>query len=151
MNARRILFDAVTRAIPAGFAAILFSAGVVLLLSIITPIDPAAMPFVEKWLPLGLVEASHAIGTVLAVLMIFLARGLWARIEAAWYAAIALFLAGAILSLTRELALINAVLLLLCALLLVPCRGAFNRRSSLLAMDINPWWAAAVIGTLGVS
>ena len=150
LSARRILFDAVTRAIPAGFATVIFTAGIALLLSIITPIDPAAMPFVEKWLPLGLVEISHAAGTVIAVLMIFLARGLWARIEAAWYAAIALFVIGAILSLTRELALINAVLLGLCALLLVPCKRAFNRRSSLLAMDLNGWWVISVLGTLGL-
>lgn len=150
LSARRILFDAVTRAIPAGFAAILFAAGVALLLSIITPIDPAAMPFVERWLPLGLVEISHVAGTVIAVLMIFVARGLWARIEAAWYAAIALFVVGAILSLTRELALINAVLLGMGALLLAPCKPAFNRRSSLLAMDINPWWAGSVMTTLGL-
>ena len=145
-----ILFDSATRLIPMVFAVVIFVAGALLLGSIITPIDPDAMPFVQRWLPLGVVELSHAAGTVIAVLMIFLARGLWERIDTAWYGAIALFLLGAVFSLTRELALINAVLLIMCALLLIPCKSAFNRRSNLFSLAIDPWWAVLTLATLGL-
>ena len=147
---QHILFDSATRLIPAVFAVVMLVAGALLLASIITPIDPAAMPFVQRYLPLGIVEISHAAGTVIAVLMILLARGLWERIDTAWYMAIALFCLGAVVSLTRELALINAVLLGMCALLLVPCKRAFNRRSNLLSLSIDPFWAILSLATLGL-
>ncbi len=143
-----LLFDLATRLIPAIFAVVIFVAGALLLGSIITPIDPEAMPFVQKWLPLGVVEISHAAGTVIGVLMLFLARGLWERIETAWYGAILLFCLAAVFSLTRELALVNAVLLVMCALLLIPCRGAFNRRSNLVSLSVDPLWAGLTLATL---
>ncbi len=82
--------------------------------------------------------------------MIFLARGLWERIDTAWYGALALFCLGAIFSLTRELALINAILLIMCALLLIPCKSAFNRRSNLFSLAIDPLWAGMSLVTLGL-
>lgn len=150
VNLNHILFDFATRMIPAAFATVMFAAGTLLLLSILTPIDPAVMPMVQKWLPLGLVEFSHIIGLVIGAMMIFLARALWERIETAWYMAIALFCAGAVLSLTRELALINAVLLTICALLLIPCKSAFNRRSNLSSLSLNPLWGFVSLFTFGL-
>jgi phosphatidylglycerol lysyltransferase len=150
VNLNHILFDFATRMIPAAFAAVMFAAGTLLLLSILTPIDPAVMPMVQKWLPLGLVEFSHIIGLVIGVMMIFLARALWERIETAWYLALMLFCAGAVFSLTRELALINAVLLTICALLLIPCKSAFNRRSNLSGLSLNPLWGFVSLFTFGL-
>jgi phosphatidylglycerol lysyltransferase len=144
----RILFDSATRLIPAIFAVVMFAAGVLLLLAVLTPIDPEVMPFVQKWLPLGVVELSHAVGIVIGVLMIFLARGLWERIDTAWYMAVSLFCLGAIFSLTRELALLPAILMIICALLLIPCKSAFNRRSNLLSLSINPIWVGLSLFTL---
>ena len=37
-------------------------------------------------------------GAVVAVLMLFIARGLWERIDTAWYMAVSLFCLGAIFS-----------------------------------------------------
>lgn len=148
VTATRILFDSATRVIPAAFAVVMFAAGVLLLLAVLTPIDPEVMPFVQRWLPLGVVELSHAVGIVIGVLMIFLARGLWERIDTAWYMAVSLFCLGAIFSLTRELALVHAVLMIICALLLIPCKSAFNRRSNLLSLSINPVWAGLSLFTL---
>ncbi|MGA9658011.1 MAG: phosphatidylglycerol lysyltransferase domain-containing protein [Asticcacaulis sp.] len=147
-NIRHILFDSATRLIPKVFAVVMFAAGVLLLLSVLTPIDPDVMPIVEASLPLSLVESSHIIGIIVGVLMVFLARGLWERVDTAWHMALFLLCAGAVLSLTRELAIIHAVLLIICALLLIPCKSAFNRRSNLLSMAINPYWAVLILGTL---
>ncbi len=149
-SVNRILFDAATNIIPRVFATVMFLAGTFLLLSILTPIDPVVMPYVVEWLPLSLVEFSHIVGTVVGVMMLFLARALWERIDTAWYLAVFLFCLGAIFSLTRELALINAILLASCALLLIPCRSAFNRRSNLLSLSIDPVWAGGTLLTLGV-
>ena len=56
VNLNHILFDFATRMIPAAFATVMFAAGTLLLLSILTPIAPAVMPMVQKWLPLVLVD-----------------------------------------------------------------------------------------------
>jgi len=149
-SVQRILFDSATKAIPRLFAAAMFTAGVLLLIAVLTPIDPAVMPVVRRWLPLQVVEISHVAGTVIGVLMLFLARGLWERIDSAWYMAISLFCLGAVFSLTRELAVLPAVMLGLCALLLIPCKGAFNRRSQLMSLAINPLWAILPLAALGV-
>ncbi len=145
----RILFDWATQAIPRVFATLIFVAGVLLLAAVLTPIDPEVMPFVQRWLPLGVVEASHVAGTIIGVLMIFLARGLWERIDTAWYMAVSLFCLAAIFSLTRELALVPAVIMIICALLLIPCKNAFNRRSNLLTLSVNPLWVTLSLLTLG--
>ena len=146
----RILFDSATRLIPRVFAIVMFVAGVLLLGSVLTPIDPQVLPFVRRWIPLEIVEISHAVGTVIAVLMLFLARGLWERIDSAWYMAISLFCLGAVFSLTRELAVAPAMGLIICALLLIPCRSAFNRRSNLLSLSFNPLWLALPLIALGI-
>lgn len=148
-SAQRILFDVATNTLPRAFAVLVFLAGIFMLAAVLTPIDPDVMPVVQRWLPLGLVEFSHAVGAAIGVLMIFLARGLWERIDSAWYAAIILFALGAVFSLTRELALVPAVMLAIGALLLIPCHGAFNRRSSLLALPVSPIGVGISIFTLG--
>ncbi|MGN6424577.1 MAG: phosphatidylglycerol lysyltransferase domain-containing protein [Asticcacaulis sp.] len=143
-----MLFDSATRLIPQIFGVVMFAAGALLLISVLTPIDPAALPYVKKWLPLGLVEFSHAIGAAIGVLMLFTARGLWERIDTAWYMALFLLCLGAVVSVTRELALTNAVLLTICALLLIPCKDAFNRRSHLMSLSVNWVWIGLSLGTL---
>ncbi len=150
LSVNRILFDSATRLIPRVFAIVMFTAGALLLMAVLWPIPHEMQPVVERWIPLEIVEISHAVGTVIAVLMLFLARALWERIETAWYMAISLFCLGAIFSLTRELAVVPAVGLIVCALLLMPCRSAFNRRSNLLSLSFNPLWLALPLGVLGV-
>ncbi|MGZ3298078.1 MAG: phosphatidylglycerol lysyltransferase domain-containing protein [Asticcacaulis sp.] len=150
LSVNLILFDSATRLIPRVFSIVMFTAGVLLLWAVVTPIDPEALPIVRRWLPLEVVELSHAAGTIIGVLMIFLARGLWERIDTAWYMAISLFCLGAVFSLTRELALGPAVALTLCALLLIPCKSAFNRRSNLLSLSVNPMWVAITLLALGL-
>jgi len=148
LSVQHILFDSATRLIPQVFGALMFIAGALLLATVLTPIDPTFMPYVKTWLPLGLVEFSHAIGAAVGVLMLFVARGLWERIDTAWYMALFLLVLGAVASVTRELAMWPAVGLTICALLLVPCKDAFNRRSNLLSLSFNPVWVVASLATL---
>lgn len=145
----RIVLDTASHMVPRVFAVLIFMAGALLLIADFGPIDPEVMPLVRRWLPLGLVELSHALAAAIGVLMLFLARGLWERIDSAWYVALGLFGLGALFSLTRELALLPAMGLAACGLLLLPCRRAFNRRSSLLTMAIHPVWIVVTVVTLG--
>ncbi|WAC49276.1 phosphatidylglycerol lysyltransferase domain-containing protein [Asticcacaulis sp. SL142] len=147
LNVNQLLIDAATRLVPKLFGVMTFVIGVVLLLLVLTPIDPEALPVVQRLLPLELVEISHMAGTAIAVLLILVARGLWERVDTAWYMAIALLLLGAVVSLTRELAVAPAVVLVVCAALLVPCKQAFRRKSQLLTLKVRPLW----MGVIGVT
>ncbi|MBP2158707.1 MULTISPECIES: phosphatidylglycerol lysyltransferase domain-containing protein [Asticcacaulis] len=146
--AHRIVLDTASRMVPRVFAVLIFLAGALLLIADFAPINPSAMPLIRRWLPLVLVELSHAFAAAIGVLMLFLARGLWERIDSAWYGALGLFWTGALLSLTRELAVVPAIAMAACGLLLLPCHRAFNRRSSLLTMAVNPLWILVTVATL---
>ena len=146
--AHRIVLDTASRMVPRVFAVVIFLTGALLLIADFAPINPTAMPLIRRWLPLVLVELSHAFAAAIGVLMLFLARGLWERIDSAWYGAMGLFWLGALLSLTRELAVVPAIAMAACGLLLLPCHRAFNRRSSLLTMAINPLWIVVTMATL---
>lgn len=135
-----LVLDTAVVAVPKLMAVLMMLAGAFLLASVLSPIDPEAMPFVRQWLPLQVVELSHLAGVATGVLLIFAARGLWERLDTAWYMALGLLVAGAILSMTRELAVGVAEVLILCALILLPCKRAFNRRSRILNMTIKPGW-----------
>ncbi|UDF05148.1 phosphatidylglycerol lysyltransferase domain-containing protein [Asticcacaulis sp. AND118] len=135
-----LVLDTAIVAVPKLLAVLMMLAGAFLLASVLSPIDPEAMPFVRQWLPLQVVELSHLAGVATGVLLIFAARGLWERLDSAWYMALGLLVAGAILSMTRELAVGVAEVMILCALILLPCKRAFNRRSRILTLTIKPGW-----------
>ncbi|ESQ77339.1 phosphatidylglycerol lysyltransferase domain-containing protein [Asticcacaulis sp. YBE204] len=145
---RGLVLDSVVVLVPKVMAVLMMLAGTLLLASVLSPIDPAAMPFVRKWLPLEVVELSHIAGAVTGVLLIFAGRGLWERIDTAWYMALGLLLAGAFLSVTRELAFGVAEVMMLCALILLPCKRAFNRKSRILTLTLKPGWLIVTAGLL---
>jgi phosphatidylglycerol lysyltransferase len=146
---RVLLTQWATAAIPKLFSLAIFAGGCFLLISIFRPVNAELLPFIKHMLPLEVVEASHVLGTVIGVLMIFLARGLWERIDGAWYAAIATFLIGALLSITREFDLLATIIFIICALFLMPCKPAFYRRSNLLQLKPSPVWTCISLLSLG--
>ncbi|MCA1936212.1 MAG: phosphatidylglycerol lysyltransferase domain-containing protein [Asticcacaulis sp.] len=137
---KALVLDMAIVAVPKIMAVLMMLAGAFLLASVLSPIDPEAMPFVRQWLPLEVVELSHVAGVATGVLLLFAARGLWERLDSAWYMALGLLVAGAILSMTRELAFGVAEVMVVCALLLLPCKRAFNRRSRLMTLTLKPIW-----------
>jgi phosphatidylglycerol lysyltransferase len=103
--------------------------GLVLLLSGSLPAVDARIASLAGFLPLGVIEASHLVGSVIGVLLLVVARGLWLRLASAWIVAILLLCLGALTSLAKGLdweeALISAVL----ASALAVFRPAFYRRA----------------------
>ena len=150
IGARRILFEAATELIPRVFSVAMIALGVLLLISDFAPIEAESLPVVKAWLPLAVVEASHLAGALVGVLMVFVARGLWERIYAAWVAGIALFSIAALVSVLRELDIESAVRMAFCAVIMVPCRRAFYRKADLLNLTFKPvWFVVSAIG-LGI-
>nr|WP_290918422.1 phosphatidylglycerol lysyltransferase domain-containing protein [Hyphomonas sp. 34-62-18] len=121
----RVFVDA---AVPPAAAITCFAAGVLLLLSASQPNLAGRMGELLTVLPLPLVEVSHFAASLLGMLLLFLAVGLWRRIDAAWGAAILVLFAGAGFSLLKALHWEEALLLALIAGALIPFRRSFYRR-----------------------
>lgn len=121
----RVFVDA---AVPPASAIICFAAGVLLLFSASQPNLAGRMQELLTVLPLPLVEISHFVASMLGMLLLFLAVGLWRRIDAAWGAAILVLFAGAAFSLLKALHWEEALVLALIAGALIPFRRSFYRR-----------------------
>jgi phosphatidylglycerol lysyltransferase len=124
--------------------AVLFLGGIVLLFSGATPSLIGRLAWLNLLLPLPLIEASHFLAASTGVLMLFVARGVWRRLDAAWLLAVVLLAAGIVLSLLKGLDWEEALALALMLALLLPCRRFFFRRSSLLGGGLSAPWLAAI-------
>jgi phosphatidylglycerol lysyltransferase len=129
------------------FAGIAFLAGSGLLVSTFAPGAPGPARWLGAPLPDEVLAASHAASAVVGVGLWFVARGLWARTREAWFAFVALLLAGALASLGRGVDADGLVALGL-VLAALPARGAFWRRAAL-GREVWPaahWLGVAVAG-----
>lgn len=124
----RIFVDAV---VPPAAAVICFAAGVLLIFSAVTPALPGRVGDVLEALPLAIAELSHFMASMAGMLLLFLAAGLWRRIDAAWWIAIGVLMAGAALSLLKALHWEEALVLALAAAALAPFRACFYRKGHL--------------------
>lgn len=135
---------------PWTFAVLTAAAGVMLLASGATPSMPERFMKLLELAPLLLVEACHFISSILGLALILLAFGLRARLDAAWWATLAVLIVAAPLALLKGLNWEETAALLVLAALLAPFHDAFPRRARLTRMEITPGWlvsaACAVVG-----
>jgi phosphatidylglycerol lysyltransferase len=128
---------------------LLFSAGV-LLVSGAIPTKPWAMDWLRDLVPLPIIEISHLLGSLTGLLLLFLARGIRLRIDAAWYGSLAFLLLGIIVSILKGFNWQAALALSVMLILLLPAKGYFRRKSSLFDMPFSrPWIAMIVIVLAG--
>jgi phosphatidylglycerol lysyltransferase len=132
------------RIAPHVFAAMVFLAGVILLVSSATPSVHGRLAVLQRFLPLPLLEVSHLLSSVVGLLLLLLARGLQRRLDGAYVLTVALLAAGAILSLLKGGDWEEAVVLGLMLAFLLPSRGYFQRPSSLLEARFTPGWITAI-------
>ena len=130
--------------VPHAFALATFVSGVILLFSGATPAIQGRLAWLDRLLPLPVIELSHFLGSVTGVLLLFLAHGLQRRLDAAFHLTAALLAAGIVLSLLKGLDYEEAAILAAMLAALAPCRREFYRRASLLHERLSPGWAAAV-------
>ena len=123
----------------------MFLGGLVLLFSGATRSLAGRLAWLNSLLPLPIIEASHFLASAIGILMLFVARGLWRRLDAAWLFASVLLAAGIVLSLLKGLDWEEALALALMLALLLPCRRFFFRRSSLLDGGLSVPWAASIV------
>lgn len=137
--------------VPQLYSLLLLLAGSILLVSGAIPANSEAMNWLSDLVPLPVVELSHLAGSLTGLLLLFLARGLWLRIDAAWFGSLILLGLGILTSLLKGYDWREAVVLSVILALMLPTRSHFKRNSSLLQMSFSKTWLAAVAMVLAGS
>jgi len=155
---RRGAVTAVTQAAaslaPLLLAAYTFIIGLMLLISGVTPATDEATELLALRVPLPLVEASHFIGSIAGLVLLFVARGMMLRLDAAWWAGLLIGIVSMVLCLPKGIAISEAFLIAFLVLALVLSRRQFTRRASLLAQPFTGGWllsvALVIVGLIGL-
>ena len=147
----RVASRLVPATVPQVFSLLLFLTGGMLLVSGATPTLSHNMHWLRSVIPLPLVEFSHLTGSLVGVLLLFLARAVLQRIDAAWYGALTLLAIGIVASLLKGLDWREALVLAGMFAAIFASRRHFYRKSSLLQEPLSPSWlimiAIVIAGT----
>ena len=125
-------------------AAAVFLAGAILVISGAAPEGRRAIAAVNDVLPLGIIESSHLIASVAGVGLLLLSSALLQRVDAAYFATLALLAVGAGASLIKGFDYHETIILAGIALVLWPARGAFYRQAALTGIQLSPQWMVGV-------
>ena len=136
---------------PRVLAVFTFLAGAGLLFSGATPAAPGRLAWLDDLLPLGVIEASHFLGSLVGAGLLLVSQGLSRRLDAAYYLAVGGIALGIAASLFKGADVEEATLLALLLLVLWRARPAFDRRAALFDAPFSTGWIVAVVGTLGAS
>jgi phosphatidylglycerol lysyltransferase len=138
--------------VPKLYSVLLLLAGGLLLVSGSIPSNSEILEPLSNLVPLPVVELSHLTGSLTGLLLLFLARGIRLRIDAAWYGSLGLLGLGILASLLKGFDWHEALVLSVILLLMLPTRSYFQRRSSLLRMSFSKSWLVAftmvMLGTI---
>jgi phosphatidylglycerol lysyltransferase len=137
--------------VPMAASLFVIVAGIVLLASGATPMEPTRAGVIASIFPLPVVEASHLIGSLVASALVVLAPALQRRLNAAYWLALGCLLTGIVVSLAKGLEYEEAILLAVIALLFLPYRSEFYRQTSLLDQPFTPGWVVAIACILGAT
>ena len=135
---------ALVRLAPMLLAAYTLVVAVVLLISGATPATAEATALLAAHVPLPLVEAAHFLSSVAGLALLFVARGMLLRLDAAWWAGLLLAALGFAFALPKGVAVWEAMLTASLVLALVVSRRQFTRRASLLAVPFSGGWLLAL-------
>jgi phosphatidylglycerol lysyltransferase len=136
---------------PRLLAAASFFSGSVLLWSGATPATPGRLDLLNRVLPLGVVEASHFIGSVAGAGLLVLSQGVARRLDAAYYLSALLIVVGMVTSLLKGFDYEEALLLLLVLLALTRARPAFDRRAAFFDTRFSAPWLSALAGAFAAT
>ncbi|MFT4191851.1 MAG: bifunctional lysylphosphatidylglycerol flippase/synthetase MprF [Comamonas sp.] len=142
------LARAAARLSPLLLASLTFIAGIVLLVSGVTPASHSAAELLSVHVPLLLVESAHMVGSICGLLLLVLARGLLHRLDAAWWGALVATGISFWLALPKGIAVHEMMYLGFLFALLVVSRHQFTRRSSLFSQQFDAYWLVCLTATL---
>ncbi|OGQ97370.1 MAG: hypothetical protein A2521_08330 [Deltaproteobacteria bacterium RIFOXYD12_FULL_57_12] len=151
----KLLTDRVGRWLPALTPPVLafttFLGGTILLFSGATPAISSRLHWIKNFLPLPVLELSHFMGSLVGVGLLFLARGVQRRLDAAYLLTLVLLWVGAMVSLLKGADYEEAVILLIMLATLLPCRRYFYRKTLLIDQRFSAAWLVAIAVVLASS
>ena len=128
-----------------------FLAGVTLLFSNATPAAAERLALIERVLPLGIIEASHFLTSVIGAALLLLSQGLARRLDAAYVLTAVVMTLGIGASLLKGVDYVEAAILAGVLVILWRARPAFDRRGALFDTRFSFGWMLAVAGAVGAS
>jgi phosphatidylglycerol lysyltransferase len=137
--------------VPQIAGALTFLAGALLLFSGATPAIDERLAFLDRFLPLAVLEVSHLAGSIIGLGLLVLARALFRRVHAAYHISVWLLFAGVCASLLKGLDFEEATLLALVLGVLVLGRRAFYRPTAILSERFTPVWVASIAGVIALA
>jgi phosphatidylglycerol lysyltransferase len=138
-----------SRLVPVMASGLAFLNGVVLLVSTATPGIPERMETIKDIVPLAVIEASTILGSIIGLMLLIIARGLYRKLNGAYVIAVLLCLSGSIVALSKGIDYEEALILTGSALILWLCREEFYRRTSFLNSPFTSGWIVAIACALG--
>lgn len=137
--------------VPPLAAGLTFIGGLILLFSGSLPMSALDDAWVKSVLALPFVESSHLLASLIGVALLVVAHALLRRRAAGFNMAILLLAAGALFSLAKGLDYEEAVVLAFFALILIPFRPAFYRKSGDPLFAVSPSWLAVIAITVSAA
>ncbi|HTK83702.1 MAG TPA: bifunctional lysylphosphatidylglycerol flippase/synthetase MprF [Patescibacteria group bacterium] len=134
--------------IPRIYAPLLAASGTMLLVSGAIPALPTDIAWIKTLIPLSVLEFSHLMGSLIGLLLLFLSRGVFLRLDAAYYGCLILLALGIASSMVQSIHWSQAVALGVVLMLFLPTKRYFDRKSSLLTMSWSPAWVFMVVVVL---
>ena len=129
---------------PIFLSAVTFAMGIVLVVSGATPALDWRLAALQGVLPLWAVEISHLLATLAGVLLLFVARGLYHRLDGAWWLALIVALADVAFSLTKGLAFGETAAIVFLVCLLLATRRQFTRPAAFMHQPFRLGWFMAI-------
>ncbi|HYL04301.1 MAG TPA: bifunctional lysylphosphatidylglycerol flippase/synthetase MprF [Steroidobacteraceae bacterium] len=151
VRAQRLASDYIAPVVPQIAGALSFLAGALLLISGATPGVEARLQFLDRFLPLAVLEVSHLAGSIIGLGLLVLSRALFRRVQGAYHITVWLLTAGIFASLLKGLDFEEALLLALVLGVLTLGRRAFYRPTALLAERFTPAWIASIAGVVALA
>jgi len=131
--------------VPHVMAGLVFLAGVILLASGATPADGSRLQWLNRIVPVAVIEVSHLLASAIGVGLLLLARGLQLRLDAALHLTLAMLFGGIVFSLAKGLDWEEASALGLVLVAVWASRREFYRRAAILEERFSPGWIVAVL------
>jgi phosphatidylglycerol lysyltransferase len=128
---------------PLFLAATTFTVGAILIASGAMPALVDRVQILHIAVPLWAVEVSHFLTSVAGLFLLFAARGLYLRLDGAWWLALSVTLLGIPFSLIKGLAVVAPSVSIMLLIGLLAARGQFQRRASLLSQPLSVGWFIA--------
>jgi len=130
--------------IPPVFAMLLLLSGVMLLVSGAMPPFADNIQLLNHIETLPLLEISHLMGSIIGVCLLFMARGIFLRLDAAYFGVLVLLALGTVVSMLKGLDWREASILATLFILFLPTHGYFRRKSPLSQMSLPIGWIALI-------